>query len=226
VRLGVLFSGGKDSVYAMYKAMQEHDIVCLITVVSKNPESFMFHTPNIELTEIQSKALDIPIISIVSSGIKEKELDDLKEVINRTIKKFNIDGIVTGSVESVYQSTRIQKICNELNIWCFNPIWLIDQIDLLEKMVEKGFRIIITGVFAQPFDKKWLGREIDYETIQDLKDLANKYDINPAGEGGEIETFVIDGPIFKKKIEILKTNKEYSDYSGTLLIEKLKVVEK
>jgi len=226
VRLGVLFSGGKDSVYAMYKAMQEHDIACLITVISKNPESFMFHTPNIELTEGQSKALDIPIISIVSSGIKEKELDDLKEVINHAIKKFNIDGIVTGSIESVYQSTRIQKICNELNIWCFNPIWLIDQIDLLEKMVEKGFRIIITGVFAQPFDKQWLGREINYETIQDLKDLANKYDINPAGEGGEIETFVIDGPIFKKKIEILKTNKEYSDYSGTLLIEKLKVVEK
>src|SRR3989344_685418 len=125
MKLGVLFSGGKDSTFAAYLAKRNgYEISCLISIVSENKESYMFHTPSISKTEKQAKAMGIPIIIQKTKGEKEKELDDLKNAIKKAVRKFKIEGIATGAVESVYQTSRIQKICNELDLECFNPLWL------------------------------------------------------------------------------------------------------
>jgi diphthine-ammonia ligase len=220
MKLGILFSGGKDSCYALYKAKKEHEIVCLITMASDNPDSYMFHTPNIELTKLQSEALDIPLISGITKGEKEDELKDLKDLIKKAKEKFKLDGIVTGAIRSEYQATRIQKICDELKLKCINPLWHKDQIELLNELLENKFEVIITRVAAYPFDEKLLGKKIDEEVIKKLADMNKKYQINPAGEGGEIETFVTDMPLFKKKIEIEKFSKKYANNEGSFTIEK------
>ena len=90
-----------------------------------------------------------------------------------------------------------------LDVWCFNPLWKHDQKALLEELLQRGFNVVISGVFAYPLDEKWLGKEIDTELIERLVDLQQKYGISPSGEGGEIETTVLDAPLFKRKIEIL-----------------------
>lgn len=203
MRIGVLFSGGKDSTYAAWLARKSgHEISCLISIVSENKESFMFHTPSISKTEKQAEAMEIPIIIQRTKGEKERELNDLKKAIKKAMKKFGIRGIVTGAVESVYQASRIQKICNELDLECFNPLWLKNQFELLNDLIKNRFEIIITGVFAYPFDKKWLGRKIDAKFIEEMKKLHEKYKINPAGEGGEFETFVLNCPLFKRGLKL------------------------
>ena len=69
VRLGVLFSSGKDSCYAMQiMKNQNYDVACLISMKSKNKDSFMFHTPNIDLVSMQSKALGIPLLLHETEG--------------------------------------------------------------------------------------------------------------------------------------------------------------
>ncbi|MCX6711040.1 MAG: TIGR00289 family protein, partial [Candidatus Woesearchaeota archaeon] len=55
MKLGVLFSGGKDSCYAMHIAAEKNEISCLISIFSKNTESYMFHTANIELVNRQAE---------------------------------------------------------------------------------------------------------------------------------------------------------------------------
>lgn len=226
MKLGALFSGGKDSYYAMYLASKNHEISCLITIISKNKESYMFHVPNIELAEQQAKALEIPLIKIVTEGKKELELKDLELAIKQAIKEYSIEGIVTGALASKYQATRIQNICDNLNLKCLNPLWQMNQVDLLNKLIKDDFKVLITGVFAYPFTEEWLGKEIDKKIINELIILNEKYKINPAGEGGEIETFVIDSPMNKYKIEIIKTSKTYANYAGVLNIESLKLVKK
>jgi len=226
MRLGVLFSGGKDSCFACYRAMKKEKVVCLISLISKNEESYMFHTPNISLTDVQAEAMDLPIITHETEGEKETELKDLREAIMTAKRRYRIDGIVTGTIDSVYQSSRIQRICNDLDLWCFNPLWQIDQLKLLRELISEGFRVIITGVFAYPFNEKWLGRDIDKKTVKELEDLRIKYRISPSGEGGEIETFVYDAPIFKRRIEITKAKRIYSRYSGIYKIEGVRYVEK
>jgi len=225
MRLGILFSGGKDSTLALVKAQKEHEIVCLISLISENKESFMFHTPNIDITLLQSHALGIPLIRQKTKG-DESELVDLKRAIEQAVKTYNIEGIVTGAVRSTYQASRIQKICHELDLWCFNPLWLKNQVELLYEIVDKKITAIVSGVFAEPFDESYLGRTIDLSLVKDLADLELKHKINPAGEGGEIETTVLDAPIFKKKIIITDSKKEFKNFSGTYSILDARLEEK
>ena len=226
MRLGVLFSGGKDSTYALLKAMEKDSVVCLITILSKNKESYMFHTPNIEITSLQAGAIGLPLIQATTEGVKEEELKDLEEAIKSAKEKFKIEGLVTGAVESVYQSQRIKKICDNLGISCINPLWKKDQEGLLRELIKNKFKIIISGIFAYPLDDKWLGREIDEKAIKELVELRGKYHISPSGEGGEIETTVLDAPFFKKKIEILESSKIYKENSGVFVIKKARLTEK
>ena len=220
MKLAVLFSGGKDSGYSLYKAMQKEKVVCLISLISENKESYMFHTPNIELVELQSKLMNIPLVKKRTKGKKESELKDLEKAIRLAVKKHKIEGIVTGAINSVYQSSRMQKICRRLKLWCFNPLWQVNQEDYLKELIKNEFEIIITGVSAYPFDESYLGRKIDNDIIKELIELKNKYHINPAFEGGEGETLVVNCPLFKKRIEILESEKEYKNHSGIYIIKK------
>jgi ABC transporter with metal-binding/Fe-S-binding domain ATP-binding protein len=226
MKIGVLFSGGKDSCLALSKAMKEHEIACLISIISENEESFMFHTPNIHITKMQAEAIGIPLISVTTEGKKEDELEDLEKAVEKAKKKYAVEGIVTGAVRSIYQSSRIQRICKNLDLWCFNPLWLMDEIELLNQVVDNGIKAIISGVFAFPLEKEMLGKIIDKEMIKKLKILKEKYSINPAGEGGELETTVLDAPLFKKRIEIDDFEIKYENYSGVFEITKARLIEK
>ena len=222
----MLFSGGKDSCLAFYKARQYHDVVCLISLVSKNRESYMFHVPNISITTLQAKTIGLPLIQKLTEGEKEKELLDLQDAISIAKEKFEIGGVVTGAIRSIYQASRIQKICDSLSVWCFNPLWLKDQIDVLREGLAVGMKTIISGVFAYPLDKSFLGKTIDDDIVAKLKFYGEKYGLNPAGEGGEIETTVIDAPFFKKKIEIIEYDTIYDNYSGWFEIKNARLAEK
>ena len=226
MRLGVLFSGGKDSTLALHKAAEKEEVVCLITLVSENKESFMFHTPNIDVTALQAEAMGLPLIKKVTAGKPEEELKDLEEAIAQAVNCFKIEGVVTGAVESAYQSKRIQSICDRLNISCISPLWKKNQKALLEELVAKGFKVIISGVFAYPLDESWLGKEIDNELIERLSLLGKEFGLSVSGEGGEIETTVLDAPLFKKKIEILDSAVEAKGNSGVFIIKRARLTPK
>ena len=226
MKLGVLFSGGKDSTFALRMAAEHEQVACLITLVSKNKESYMFHTPNIDLTKLQAEALGIPLIERVTEGRKEEELEDLEQAIAEAIARFNIEGIVTGAVESVYQSTRIQRICQRLNVWCLNPLWKRNQKELLEELIQKRFKVIISGVFAYPLDASWLGKQLTIDVVEKLVELEKEFGISPSGEGGEIETTVLDAPMFKKKIEVLDYEVDAKGNSGVFTVKKARLVSK
>lgn len=226
MRLAVLASGGKDSMYALMKAWEKNQVVCLITVISKNKESYMFHTPNIEITELQAEAIGLPLIQETTEGKKEEELKDLEKAIKKAKETYKVEGVVTGAVESVYQSERIQRICDNLDLSCINPLWKKDQEELLKEIINNKFKVIISGIFAYPLDEKWLGRIIDEKAIKELVELRKKYHTSPSGEGGEIETTVLDAPFFKKKIEILESEIQAKDNSGVFIIKKARLVNK
>ena len=173
MKLATLFSGGKDSVYATYLEKKKgNEIVCLITIFSENKESYMFHTPSIEKTKKQAEVMGLPLLIQKTKGKKEEELVDLKKAIQTAIKKYKIEGIITGAIRSVYQAERIQKICDELKIKCVNPLWQKNEEDYLKELLKNKFKIMIVGVFAYPLNQKWLGRIIDEKFIKDAVELT------------------------------------------------------
>ena len=228
MRIASLFSGGKDSVFAVYKAVQAgYEVVCLITIKSKRTDSYMFHIPNIELAKLQAETLEIPIIYMNSSGVKEKELEDLKKAIKRAKEKYNIQGIVSGALASNYQAERVKKICDELSLRSINPLWGIDEEQYLMDLIDAKFKVIITGIAADGLNNGWLGREIDNNCIEDLKNLNKKNKIHIAAEGGEYETFVLDCPLFRKKIKIMDFDIIMeNECTGQYIIKTIGLVEK
>ncbi len=220
MKLGVLFSGGKDSTLATWLAKKEgHEIACLISVLSENKASYMFHTPSINCTKIQAEIMGLPIIYKKTAGEKEKELGDLKEVILEAREEFGIEGIVTGAVGSVYQASRVQKICDEIGLKCVNPLWGFNQMQVLEKLLGEKFEVVIVGIAAYPLTKDFLGKVIDEKFIEEVKKLNERYKIHPAGEGGEFESFVLNCPLFSKRLEIGKFKIEMTgEHSGYLEI--------
>ena len=217
--VAILFSGGKDSTMAVYAALEaKEDVKYLLSMKSKNDESYMFHVPNIHVTDLLSEALDIPIMSVETDGVKEEELEDLKAAFVE-LKNLGVEAIYTGALYSVYQKSRIEKLGDEVGLEIISPYWHVDELEYMRKIVSLGFKIMICGVAAWGLDESWLGRIIDDDTIDELVKLNEKYHVDIAFEGGEAETLAVDGPIFKKRIEILKYKKEWHLDSGVFIIE-------
>ena len=217
--VAVLFSGGKDSTMAVYAALENGDDVrYLLSMKSRNDESYMFHVPNIHITDLLSQALEIPLITAVTDGIKEEELEDLKkEFVN--LKNLGVEAVYTGALYSTYQKSRIEKLGCEVGLEIISPFWHVDELEYMRKIVSLGFKVIISGVAAWGLDETWLGRTLDEDMIDELVVLNEKYHVDMAFEGGEAETLAVDGPIFKKRIKILKDKKEWHLDSGVYIIE-------
>ena len=228
MRIASLFSGGKDSVFALYKAIKQgHDISCIVIIKSKKDDSYMFHIPNIDFAKKHAEMMDIPVVFIESCGIKEKELDDLKKAIKIAKEKYNVEGIISGALASNYQAERVKKLCDDLNLKSINPLWGIDQEKYLKNLIKEKFKVIITGIAADGLNKSWLGRIIDNDCIKDLKNIYEKNKINVAAEGGEYETFVLDCPLFKKSIKVTDFSIEMeNECTGQYIIKAVELVQK
>lgn len=227
MKLAALFSGGKDSTYAIYQAIQQgHEIKYLITMFPKREDSYMFHHPLVELTKFQAEAMEIKHITQETAGEKENELEDLKKVLNKI--KNEIDGVVSGALASNYQKIRVDRICEELGLKSIAPLWQADQLQRLRDEFKIGFKIMITAVAAEGLDKNWLGKIVDEKVIRDLENLHKKYGIHPGFEGGEAESFVLDCPIFKKKIVIKNFDVVWDKKtsSGYIQVKNFDVVDK
>ncbi|ASJ07895.1 hypothetical protein A3L11_01115 [Thermococcus siculi] len=218
MRVAVLYSGGKDSNYALYWALKNgFEVKYLISMVSESDESYMYHVPNIHLTELQARAVGIPLIKGFTSGEKEKEVEDMKAVL----EGLRIDGVVAGALASEYQKQRVDRVAKELGIESFAPAWHRNPVDYMREIIGI-FDVVIVGTAAYGLDQSWLGRRIDEKALGELMRLNEKYRVHVAGEGGEFETFVRDAPFFRARIVFDEVEKKWNEcsYSGVLEVKK------
>jgi len=201
MKLAVLFSGGKDSCLALHKVLREgHEVKYLLNIHPKNPDSFMFHKQNLKLLDAQVKSLGVKMISVESDGIKEKELDDLRNLVEKV--KDSVEGIVVGGIASSYQGKRIKKICDDLNLKFIAPLWDYGPEKLWEDLLNEGFEVVMVKIACDGLGKEWLGRVINRENLEELKKLSKKYKFRLDFEGGEAETAVLFMPGYSERIDI------------------------
>jgi diphthine-ammonia ligase len=227
LKTGVLYSGGKDSTFAAYLAKQRgEELACLITLSPSRTDSFMFHYPNIRWTSLQAEAMGLPQVLLQTEGVKEEELADLRQAIETAKKRYSIEAVYTGALASVYQKTRVDRTCDEVGVKGVSPLWQVDQVQHLRNLLASDFHVMMTGVAALGFDESWLGRGLDEELVEDITRLHKRYGINPGLEGGEGETFVLDCPIFDRKVEVVSSKKHWSGDAGYLEILDARLVPK
>ncbi len=218
-----LLSGGKDSMHALWLASREgHKVKNVIVMIPEREDSWMYHRPDVNLIDLLSECTGFPFTKVETSGVHEEELDDLKRVLG----ELEVDGVVSGAIASTYQKSRIERICNELGLKSITPLWGRDPLELFREFLAAGFEAIVTKVSAEGLDENWLGRKLDSRAMRDLLELNRRYGIHISGEGGEYESLVLDGPIFKKRIELLEVKRLWHGTSGHLLIKQAKLAER
>lgn len=225
MKVASLFSGGKDSTYALwYAEMQGWDVEALVTVFPRKPDSWMFHYPALKWTQLQAEAAGIRQVSVDTSGEKEQELDDLGYALKALKESSGIEGIVSGAIASEYQRTRLDNLCEWLGLKSFAPLWHKNQAELVRDEIEAGLEIVVTACNALGLDERWLGRRLGVEELEELVELNHRFGVSIAFEGGEAETFTLASPAFRTRLNLRRSTPHWRGDSGYLDLEDVQVV--
>jgi ABC transporter with metal-binding/Fe-S-binding domain ATP-binding protein len=226
-----LFSGGKDSAWALYRAQEVGLNVGRLLTVHPEGDSYMYHTPATQLASLAAESIGLPLLSVEpadfgaddavdSAAQGDAEIEPLEATLSELAADPSVDlaGLIVGAVESDFQTSRIEALCDRLEIDLFAPLWQRDPETVAEEMLKAGFEIRIIQVAAAGLDESWLGRSLDRAAFAELTDLNERYGVHILGEGGEFETFVVDGPHMSRRIE-LTYDTEWDGSRGRILVE-------
>ncbi|WP_225876110.1 diphthine--ammonia ligase [Infirmifilum lucidum] len=224
-RVCSLFSGGKDSTYALHWAvLKGFEVACLVTVKPRAEDSMMFHVPYVELARLQAEALGLPIVYYEQGS--EDDVKALRRAVSAACEEYGCTSIVTGALKSDYQRLRVSIVAEELGLEVFNPLWRKNQEEYLRELVRQGFRFIVTSISAKGLSPDFLGRVIGVDDVEAIIELARRHGFNPAFEGGEAETLVVDAPLFRKVLMVEGHPVRVSEYNWAFKITKVELLDK
>jgi asparagine synthase (glutamine-hydrolysing) len=146
--------------------------------------------------------MGVPIILQPTKGEEEKELEDLDAGLLRAVNEFKAQGVVSGALKSQYQRYRIDKACMKYALGVYAPLWKMDEAKEAELLISRGYKIVFSAVAAEGLDESWLGKPFDRAAVERLRSLG----VSLVGEGGEFETLVLDCPMFKKRLHIVRSH--------------------
>lgn len=223
-----LFSGGKDSSWALYRALEAGLPVEALVTVHPPEGSYLYHVPATELAALAAESIGRPLVEVdpeVAVGRDpdvgaqgDRELEPLESTLATYQAEHGLEGITAGAVESAYQADRLSAMCERLDCELYTPLWGADPLDAGRSMVDTGFDIRIVAVAADGLDASWLGRRIDHAALDDLATLNTSRGVHVLGEGGEYETLVVDGPHMDRAIEF-ESSVRWNGTHGALQIE-------
>jgi uncharacterized protein (TIGR00290 family) len=205
----VSWSGGKDSCLAGYRAMHQGlEVRYLANTVSEDGQRSCSHGIAADVIRRQAEAIGMPIVQRRTTG--EAYEAEFIEML-RAFKGEGINGGVFGDIDFNPHREWIERVCRQAGMTAHLPLWGESQHKLLEEFIDLGFRTIIVAAKAEFFGEEVLGRTVDRGFISYLAELNKLKPITPCGEAGEYHTLVVDGPIFKRSLELLETRKVTRD---------------
>jgi len=225
MKLAALFSGGKDSTYAIYLAKKlGHSVDVLLTLYPHSSESHLLHYPNIKFTQLQAESMKTPqLIEETLSDDSENESKKLNNLISLAKEKYSIDGLVHGGILSEYQKDNFSLICEKNQLKIISPLWNKEPESYMKELLNENFEYIISTVSSAGLNHSWLGRIIDKNGLDELQKLQKKFRFNLNFEGGEAETFVTNCPLFEKRLLIQDSTTEWDGYRGRFEILEAKL---
>jgi len=223
-RVFASWSGGKDCCLAAYRAIRNGLEVCyLANTITEDGKKSCSHGLSADIIKIQSQALGIPV---VQKRTTSESYEAVFKSMLREFKQEGIEGGVFGDIDFNEHREWIERVCQAADIIPHLPLWLESQDKVMREFVSLGFKAVVVATKSDRLGEEWLGREINLAFIKDLDELSKTRDITPCGEAGEYHTLVIDGPVFPKRIEILKTQNVSRDDHWFLEILNLKLMDK
>ncbi len=195
------WSGGKDSCLACYKAIKQgYDVKLLLNFISRESKRGCFHGIESRLLKLQADLIGIPLAQREVSPDMQKYEEEFKAAVTE-LRGNDINTMVFGDIYLLEHESWIERVCADLKIKSVEPLWNNSPEKIIDEFVDLGFKAMIVSCKADIMGKDYLGRIIDKKLCEELKLKG----ICPCGEKGEFHTLVVDGPIFKRSINIVES---------------------
>ena len=198
MKVFVSWSGGKDSVLACYRMMQDSDIevAYLVNMMTEDGKYSRSHGLSVAVLRAQAAAVGIPLIQRAASW-KDYE-KEFKSVLTE-LKNKGVEAGIFGDIDLESHREWVERVCRETGLKAFLPLWNEKRELLLEEFIGAGFKSRIVVTDEAVLGAEWLGCEIDQDFLEKIKTVPH---VDPCGEKGEYHTFVYDGPIFRNPVAV------------------------
>jgi diphthine-ammonia ligase len=207
----VSWSGGKDSCLACYRAITSGiQVGYLLNMVTEDEQWSRSHGLSAEVLRVQAEALGIPLIQQRTTRADYEA--NFKDVLLRFVGEGITSGVF-GDIDVVVHREWIERVCSAVDVTPHFPLWEEDQEKLFREFVDSGFESVVVATKADLLGQEWLGRKVDLAFLGELGELkkTKNVTITPCGEAGEYHTYVINGPLFHRRLEIQEVNQELRD---------------
>jgi uncharacterized protein (TIGR00290 family) len=194
------WSGGKDGCFACYEAMRQgYQVTYLVNFITQGHRRVSFHGTDTKLIQLQSQAIGIPLLQKETTWNRYEQ--EFKEAVRSLVPK-GIKGVVFGDIYLQEHLDWVERVCGDISIEAVLPLWGRNTKEIVADFIDSGFEAVIVSAKSDLIDQKWMGRYVDMDFISYLSER----DIDPCGENGEYHTLVVNGPIFKSRIEIRQSS--------------------
>lgn len=228
MRFAGLYSGGKDSTFAIAELIQGgHTLCCLIVVHPQNDESMLFHYPSNKLLGKIAQVMSVPVIEVYCESTDTiSETLQLENGVKKAVTSFPIQAISHGCISSNFQFNILRNICNKYRLNLLSPIWHIESEFYYNKLLNQGYNVLITRVAALGLDSRWIGKTITFSNYLELKRLSERFGFNITFEGGEAETLVLDCPLYQKRVVVKEGTVIWDGVRGIFEISEVDLIQK
>ena len=217
----VSWSGGKDCCLACYRAVQAgYQVRCLVNMVTEDGQLSWSHHLPARWVRMQAEGLGIPVIQQPTST--ENYKINFKKVLS-SLREEGVTIGVFGDIDFEDHRIWVERVCRESGLQAHLPLWGEKQEKLLHEFVDSGFVATVVLTRADILGEEWVGRKVDATFVQDLLELCKTVSLTPCGEAGEYHTLVVDGPLFKQRLEIVAAKKLLEQNYWSLEISRLEL---
>ncbi|MHA1994928.1 MAG: Dph6-related ATP pyrophosphatase [Candidatus Hodarchaeales archaeon] len=209
MKVTCLVSGGKDSIFALWCALHQFEVISIINIRPNTSDSFLFHIPNTQYVSLIAKMLNLPLLEVNTdfSNVNEET-----SMLTKTFIDSGADAIIIGGIRSEFQRYRFNYAALQANMYCLNPLWRLSPRTYMEELLNNNFHIILVSVSAMGFGKDLLGEKLTLERLGTLMSLKGVSELAMTGEGGEYESFVLDAPFFPSRIVVKESKVHWNEY--------------
>ena len=192
-----LFSGGKDSLYAIHltekQGVKVEHLICLIpSFPMPSP-----HAENIDSLKILAESMEKSLTIV--------DLHKGEEGFVEALKRLEVNALVAGDIFIEQHVSNLEKICGKAGVDLLEPLFRRKTSDLFYEIFDSGFKALIIGVNVRYLGEEWLGFTLSTETASTF--LSETKDVDPLGENGEYHTIVIDCPLYPKPFKVKSSEK-------------------
>jgi diphthine-ammonia ligase len=196
MKIGCSWSGGKDSCYALMKALNgDHQLSVLVNMMNENGKISRSHGLPASVLMQQANAMEVPLVAQPTSW------NDYQQHFIQTLQKikqdYKVEAMVFGDIDLQEHRDWEEMVCQKAGLKALLPLWKQERKKLVLEMLDSGIKSMIVSCNTS-MGEEFLGRMITPELVMQLESMV----VDVCGENGEFHTVVINCPLFKSEISL------------------------